>query len=139
MKIINTIVRITFGVMLLSIAVIGLSGAVPPTQYAEPAQSFMDALQNTQYLMLLVILLKLVVGISLLINRFVPLALVLFAPIALNMLLFHAFLDVNGIAPALTFCVLNLYLLFSYIEAFRPMLGAKHVRENRSPESVRMQ
>jgi putative oxidoreductase len=138
-KRITTIVRIAFGVMLLSIAVIGLSGAMTPAQYPEPAQKFMTALQNTQYMMLLVILLKLALGISLLINRFVPLALVVFAPVALNMVLFHVFLDVKGIVPALFIGALNLYLLIANIKAYRPLLAAKHVRENRPPESVRMQ
>lgn len=122
----TTIIRIIFGLMLLGFAVSGLLNLMPAPQYAGEANDFMNALIKTGYIMVIVLLLKLLVGISLLINRFVPLALVLFMPISVNMFLFHLFLDIASIPPALVILILNSYLLFAYLEKYKPFLEAKN-------------
>ncbi|GIO39631.1 hypothetical protein J41TS12_44920 [Paenibacillus antibioticophila] len=120
-----TVIRILFGLMLLAFGIIGLLNLAPESHYAEPATNFMDALIKTGYIMVVVLIMKLLVGTSLLINRFVPLALVLFMPISVNMFLFHLFLDTASIFPALVIVCLNGYLLFAYLEKYKPFLGAK--------------
>jgi len=68
---------------------------------------------------------ELVVGALLLANRFVPLALALLAPVIVNIFLFHVFLAPSTIFMAIVVAALELYLAWSYREAFRPMLAAK--------------
>jgi hypothetical protein len=99
---------------------------MPPMQYPEPADKFMISLLDTGYMMVIVSVLKVLVGVSMLINRFLPLALIVFTPISVNMLLFHAFLDIKSILPALVIGFLNVYLLFAYIESYKPLLKAKN-------------
>jgi hypothetical protein len=94
-------------------------------QYPEPADKFMTALIETGYMMFIVGVLKVLVGVSLLIKRFVLLSLVVFAPISINMVLFHLFLDIKSILPALVIGFLNVYLLFNYLESYKPLLKAK--------------
>ena len=67
----------------------------------------------------------LVAGTLLLINRFVPLALSLFAPFVVNSLAFHIFLEHSGLPMAAVFAGLELYLAWTYRAAFRPMLAAR--------------
>jgi hypothetical protein len=67
----------------------------------------------------------LVVGALLLLNRFVPLALALFAPFIVNSLAFHFFLERTGLPMALIFAGFELYLAWVYRAAFRPMLAAR--------------
>jgi uncharacterized membrane protein YphA (DoxX/SURF4 family) len=126
MKKSTTVIRIIFGLMLVAFGISGFLNLMPMPHYAGPANDFMDALIKTGYIMIVVLLMKILVGISLLINRFVPLALVLFMPISMNMFLFHLFLDVVSILPALVIIFLNAYLLFAYIEKYKPFLGAKN-------------
>ena len=128
-KKITMIARIVFGILLLGAGLIGLTsllGSMPPMQYPEPANKFMIALLDTGYMMVIVSFLKVLVGVSMLINRFVPLALVVFTPISVNMVLFHAFLDIKSILPALLIGFLNVYLLFAYIKSYKPLLKAKN-------------
>ncbi len=58
-------------------------------------------------------------GLLLLVNRFVPLALALLAPILVNVLLFHLLLlGGTGVGPGLLFTALELFLLFIYRRNF---------------------
>jgi hypothetical protein len=122
----TTVIRFLFGLMLLAFGISGLLSLMPAPQYAGPANDFMDALIKTGYVMVVVLLMKLLVGTYLLINRFVPLALILFMPISVNMFFFHLFLDIVSILPALVIICLNTYLLFAYLEKYKPFLGAKN-------------
>lgn len=125
-KKIRMIARIVFGILLLGAGLTSLLGSMPPMQYPEPANKFMIALVDTRYMMVIISSLKVLVGVSMLINRFVPLALVVFMSISVNMVLFHAFLDIKSILPALVIGLLNVYLLFAYIESYKPLLKAKN-------------
>jgi hypothetical protein len=68
---------------------------------------------------------QLLVGILLLINRFVPLALVLIMPILLNIVAFHVFLQPAGLAPGVVLLALELYLAWCYRAAFRQLLSPR--------------
>ena len=70
-------------------------------------------------------LLQIVAGILLLVGRYVPLALVILAPIIANILLFHVFLlGGAGIAPGLVVTVLEVFLIWAYRLSFRGLFDA---------------
>jgi len=77
------------------------------------------------YMLPLVAGTQLFVGVLLLLNRFVPLALALIAPIIVGIITFHLFLAPATIAPGIVVSVLELYLAWAYRDAFRPMLVAR--------------
>lgn len=121
------ILRIVFGLMLLASGSVMFFNLVAPMEYPNAeANHFMAAIQDTGYIVFIVGLLKILVGLLLVINRFVPLALVIFMPITVNMVLFHVFLDITTILPALIIGFLNVYLLFSCIESYRPLFKPKN-------------
>ena len=114
----------------LPLLVFGLNGFLnfipqPETAMPEGAAAFAGALVNSGYMMQLIAVTLLVVGLLLVVNRFVPLALALFAPFILNSVLFHVFLERSGLPIAVVFLVLELYLAWTYRAAFRPMLAAR--------------
>ena len=122
-----TIARYVLG---LPLFVFGLNGFLnfipqPKTPLPEGAMAFAGALMATGYMMQLIGGTMLVVGALLLANRFVPLALALFAPFVVNSLCFHIFLEHTGLPMASVFAALELYLAWSYRAAFRPMLAAR--------------
>ena len=126
-KILPTIARILLG---LIFCVFGLNGFLhfipePKTPMTEGAVAFAGALMNTGYMMPLVMGTQLLTGALLLINRFVPLALALIAPIIVGIITFHIFLAPATIGPAIVVVVLELYLAWAYRNAFRPMLAMK--------------
>jgi hypothetical protein len=114
----------------LPMLVFGLNGFLnfippPPTPLPEKAMAFAGALMNSGYMMQLIGATQLVVGVLLVTNRFVPLALVLFAPFIVNSIAFHLFLEPSGLIMAAIFLGIELYLAWSYRSAFRTMLASR--------------
>jgi uncharacterized membrane protein YphA (DoxX/SURF4 family) len=121
------VARILMGLVFL---VFGLNGFLnfipqPTTPMPKEAVAFAEALRQTGYMMPLVMGTQLLVGVLLLLNRFVPLALALIAPIIVGIICFHLFLAPATIGPGLAVLFLELYLAWSYRDAFRPMLGMR--------------
>ena len=104
--------------------VFGLNGFLnfippPPT----PMPEFVGALVNTGYMLPLIKGTEVVGGALLLVNRFVPLAVALLAPVVVNILAFHVFLAPSGVAIPIVILFLEIYIAWSYRSAFRPMLA----------------
>ncbi|MBI3849145.1 MAG: DoxX family membrane protein [Verrucomicrobia bacterium] len=121
------IARVLMGLMFF---VFGLNGFVnfipqPKDPMPEGAAAFAGALMKTGYMMRLVMGTQLLVGVLLLLNRFVPLALALIAPIIVGIVTFHIFLAPATIAPGVVVLVLELYLAWAYRGTFRPMLALR--------------
>jgi hypothetical protein len=124
---IPVIARILMG---LPLVVFGLNGLFnflpqPTTPLPAGAVAFTAALMKTGYMMPLIGTTQLIVGVLLLSNRFIPLALALFAPFIVNSIAFHAFLQPGGLPIAAIFLALEIYLAWTYRHAFRPMLAAR--------------
>jgi hypothetical protein len=119
--------RILMGLMFF---VFGLNGFLhfipePETPMPEGAAAFAGALMNTGYMFPLVMGTQVIVGTLLLLNRFVPLALALIAPIIVGIVTFHLFLAPSGLVMAGVVLALELYLAWAYRNAFRPMLAMR--------------
>jgi hypothetical protein len=85
----------------------------------EPAESFMGALMETGYLMVLVAAVEVVSGIFLMINRYSALMLVIVFPILLNAFLFHLFLDLKGIGGAFLTLALAIFLIYKSFNTYK--------------------
>ena len=117
--------RILLGLILVLFGLNGFFQFMPQPALPEPATNFLGAILATGYLMLLVKALEIGIGVLLLANRYVPLALVLLAPISVNIISFHLFLDLAGIGGAALVTLLNTYLLFAYRKHYKPILSAR--------------
>lgn len=80
---------------------------------------------QTGYMLPLVKGTELLGGALLLANRFVALALVLLAPVIVNIVLFHAWLAPADSAVAGLVLALELYLAWVYRRAYSSMLAAR--------------
>jgi hypothetical protein len=114
----------------LPLLVFGLNGFLnflppPSTPLPEGATAFLGSLEQTGYMVQLIAVTHLVVAVLLLTNWFVPLALALFAPFMVNSIAFHSFLQPSGLPMAIGFLALELYLVWKYREAYRPLLKAR--------------
>lgn len=115
---------ITFTVMGLN----GFTNFLPASPVPEAAMTFFGALARTGYMMQLIMGTQLIAGILLVVNRFVPLALALLAPIVVNIIAFHIFLVPSGFPPALVMLAVEIYLAWRYRNAYRPMLAMRRDR-----------
>ncbi len=114
MQYVNLIARVTLGLVLLTFGMDYFVSFLPEPSSTPQGTAFLTALLATGYLFLLVKIVEIFCGILLLSGRFVPLALLLLAPIALNIGLYHALLDRNGAVFGFTAVALELYLAFVY-------------------------
>lgn len=117
------ILRILLGLLLI---IFGLSqwihfNIVPTHIYTGEAAIFIDSLSSTGYILKVVGTLEIVVGLLLLFNKWVPFALLLLAPITVNILLFHLFLDIPGLYVAMVVVVLNAILIYKHWKVYRPL------------------
>ena len=123
-KIVHT-TRILLGLMFFIFGLNGFFHFLPQPEVSDSVAQFMGALAQSGYMFPLVFATQLVVGILLLANRLVPLALILLAPLTVHIIAFHLAMDLAGIGPGTVAALLQLYLLLAYLPSFSPLLRLK--------------
>lgn len=99
----------------------------PPESLPPKLVAFDQGLRSSGYLFELIKGTEAAMGLLLLVNRFVPLALVILAPIILNIVLVHMLLAPSGLPMALIIAALQLVLAWAHRRAFAPLLRARPV------------
>ncbi len=110
--------------------VFGLNGFLsfipaPTAPMPEGAMALGGALMQSGYMIPLIKGTEVLVGALLLANRLVPLALALIAPVVVNIVAFHVFLEPSGTVLSLIILALEVVLAWSYRAAFRPLLAVR--------------
>ncbi|HEX4264856.1 MAG TPA: DoxX family protein [Verrucomicrobiae bacterium] len=117
------IARVLMGLAFLFFGIMGFT-AKPPANLPENIKMVNDGLMAGGYTYVALGTMVLV-GVLLLINRFVPLALAFIAPILVGILTFHIATSLSMIVPGAVLSLIELYLAWSYRKVFCPMLAAK--------------
>jgi uncharacterized membrane protein YphA (DoxX/SURF4 family) len=118
------IARILLGAVFFVFGLNGFLGFLPMPPMPGEAGAFLGALVSAKFLPV-VKAIEVVAGLMLLTGRFVPLALLLLAPIVVSIVLFHGVLAPEGMAMPIVTVALGLYLAWSYRDAFRGVLDAR--------------
>ncbi|MBX3735952.1 MAG: DoxX family protein [Candidatus Didemnitutus sp.] len=98
----------------------------PPPESLPPKLAAFDAVMRGSYLFALVKGTEAAMGALLLLNRFVPLALVILAPVILNIALVNATMLPAGLPMVIILVALELYLAWLHRRAFTPLLTARY-------------
>ncbi len=107
------IARVLLGVVFLLAGIAGLLNlAPPPDDLPEGLKAFNSGLMASGYFFPLLKATEMICGALLLLGIFVPLALVILAPIVINIVLVHLFLAPSGLPLALVLSLLLGYLAF---------------------------
>jgi putative oxidoreductase len=117
MKIAVLIARILLGLLFTVFGLNGFLHFIPMQPPTGLAGQYMGALFVSHFLVV-VFLLQLIGGVLLMVNLFVPLALMLLGPVLVNILLFHAFMAPEGLPMALFAIVLWLIVFAGVRRAF---------------------
>ena len=104
--------RILLGAIFLTTGLNGFFNFLPMPPMPERAAAFMGALGATGYFFPFLKSLETLCGLFLITGTFVPLALIVLAPIVSNILMFHFFLAPKGLALPLIIGALLFYLSF---------------------------
>lgn len=126
MKTAKLVLRILLGVGLIIFGLNKFMHFMPmePPVEGTPMADWFNGIMATNYLFPLVAIVEITVGLSLLINKFVPLTLVILVPVMLNAFLTHLFLDIPGIGGAAVFLSLNIILMYMSKENYKEILKA---------------
>jgi putative oxidoreductase len=117
MKIVVLIARLLFGLIFV---VFGLNGFLNFLSIGKCQQDWRDNSSAHSYCPYYWVVagLQVIGGALLLVNRFVPLALVLLGPVIVDIILYHVFLQPAGIALALLVAILWLILFYWHRQYF---------------------
>jgi putative oxidoreductase len=133
MKTASVIARYLAGVIFL---VFGLNGFLHFIPFPPPegiAGQFIGALYLSHYLWV-IFAFQVIAGVLLLVNRYVPLAVALLAPVIVNILTFHALMAPSGLPLALFVAVLWTLIFIDVRQAFsglfQPRLQPEEVKQS---------
>ena len=124
MKIASPIARYLAGVIFL---VMGLNGFLNFIHFPPPAGiagQFMGALYVSHYLWV-IFAFQVIAGALLLVNRFVPLAVAILAPVLVNILTFHVLMAPSGLPMALVVAVLWVLIFIEVRPAFSGLFQSR--------------
>ena len=112
--------RIILGLVLLIFGANKFGGFMPAPEYTGDAATFMGALYAAGYFKIVGVL-EILAGLLLIINKWVPFALILTATLAVNFLIFHFKYDVAGMGPAGLVSVLTIILLYANWDKYKTL------------------
>lgn len=115
--------RLLLGAILLIFGLNKFLQFIPSPELPENATAFLTSLAATGYVIPVVGILEILIGLLLVTNRWVGFALVVLAPISVNILLFHLFLDIPGISGALVVALFNGILMYKMWPKYRPLFN----------------
>ncbi len=110
------IIRITLGLILLLLGLNKFLEIVPT-----PAGNFIASFGQVDYIFPVVGFLEIIIGGMLLFKKWVAFMLVILAPICVNILLFHFYLDFSGAFLAVFVAILNGILIYKYWNQYKPL------------------
>ena len=114
--------RIVFGLFLVTFGLNKFLDFMPPMEMGEAAGSYFGALMSTKTMMLVAIV-EILAGLSLLLNKYAALMMLILMSVSVNAVLFHATLEPSTIPPALVLLVLNIVMLFAYRDKYKDLLN----------------
>lgn len=128
-KYIPVVARVLLGLVFFMSGIVGLFNLVPvPEDLPERLRIFNEGMAASGYMMGLVKLTETICGLLLVSGFFVPLALVILAPIVINIFFVHLFMAPDGLILATILGLLMIYLSFfsaPYSPAIRQLFKMK--------------
>ena len=117
--------RIILGLVFTVFGLNGFFHFIPMPEMSEGANNFLGALAASGYLFPVLQITQISCGVLLLIGRWVPLALTILAPVVLNIILFHVFLEPtpDGLFVPMLSVALGVFLARSYRNSFTGVLN----------------
>lgn len=118
--------RVVLGLVFFVFGLNGFLKFLPLPDHPGAAGAFLGALSATGYMFPMIKMVEIVTGALLLGGRFVPMALVVLAPVNINIVAFHLFLDAPAsvVMPAVL-VALHVVLAYAYRHSFAGLLEAK--------------
>ncbi len=125
MKHLPTALRLILGLIYFVFGLNGFLNFLPQPPMPEAAGAFAGAMAATGYFFPVLKATEVLGGLALLTGLYVPLALIVLAPITLQIVLFHTFLAPEGMFIQVAMLLIHLSLGYLYLNSYREILKAK--------------
>ncbi len=97
---------------------------MPAPDLPASAMGYMGGLASTGVIFPLLGIIYILTGVSLILDKFAPLMLLILAPVCVNILIFHATLAPGGILMGAIMTVLAIIMMFAYKDRYAGCLKA---------------
>ncbi len=124
MRIVSAIARYLAGAIFLVFGLNGFLHFIPLPPPSGVAGQFMGALYVSHFLWV-IFAFQVIPGVLLLVNRYVPLALAVLAPVIVNILCFHALMAPSGLPLAIVVAVLWVLVFIEVRSAFAGLFQSR--------------
>ena len=124
MRTASSIARYLAGVIFLVMGLNGFLNFIPLPPPGGMAGQFMGALYVSHYLWV-IFAFQVIAGVLLLVNRYVPLAVAILAPVLVNILTFHMLMAPSGLPMALVVAVLWVLIFIEVRPAFSGLFQSR--------------
>jgi putative oxidoreductase len=124
MRTASVIARYLMGVIFLVFGLNGFLHFIPLPPPSGVAGQFMGALYVSHFLWV-IFAFQVIPGVLLLVNRYLPLALAVLAPVIVNILCFHALMAPSGLPLALVVAVLWILIFVEVRSAFAGLFQSR--------------
>jgi len=124
MRIASVIARYLAGVIFLVFGLNGFLNFIPLPPPGGIAGQFMGALYVSHYLWV-IFAFQVIAGVLLLVNRYVPLAVAILAPVLVNILTFHVLMAPSGLPLALFAALLWIVIFIEVRPAFSGLFQSR--------------
>jgi putative oxidoreductase len=124
MRIASVIARYLAGVIFLVMGLNGFLNFIPLPPPGGIAGQFMGALYVSHYVWV-IFAFQVIAGVLLLVNRYVPLAVAILAPVLVNILTFHALMAPSGLPLALFVALLWIVIFIEVRSAFSGLFQSR--------------
>ena len=121
MKITVIILRTLMGLLFIFASSVYFLNLIPVPEMTGPIKTFNEGLAAAPYFMTLLKTVELVCGILLVTGYFVPLALVLLAPVIVNIFFVHATMAPEGLPTAVVVVLIEAFLGYAYRKSYAPL------------------
>ncbi len=125
MKIAVIILRTLMGLLFIFASSVYFLNMIQAPEMTGPIKTFNEGLAAAPYFMTLLKTTELVCGILLVSGYFVPLALVLLAPVIVNIFFVHATMAPEGLPTAIIVVLIEAFLGYAYRKSYAPLFVAR--------------
>ena len=119
---VTTLSRILLGLIMLTFGLNKFLHFIPMPELHPEFAKAMGGLMHVSYLFPLVAVVEILSGISFLLNKAVPLFLLILAPVVVNIFLIHVFYDMSGMPLAGITTLLTAYLFYHHRKTFKALV-----------------
>ncbi|ALJ04796.1 DoxX family protein [Pseudalgibacter alginicilyticus] len=118
-----TVLRIILGVILLIFGLNKFLNFLPaPEGMSDAAGAYFGALMSAKVITLVAIV-EVLAGLAFISNKYGALLAVILMSVSVNIILFHATLNPEGIGPGILVFILNIIILYGYRNKYKDLLA----------------